>query len=225
MKISGFACATALAAVILADHAPVVAQAPLSEVEQRARLQRQGAGLRGGWWNVRGLTEQSGVAYSNSPFFEGYFQRGLDLHLAIESSIGLWRRQQRTTTTGPLGGVQEHEVNSYVVPLFTAIRFFPVTRPGTTIEPYVNAGVGFGLGIDDRTSAGGLLGGGGGTQILTGFGFKGGVGVELRMTRALALDITGRYHWIRFGGDLGGERTYAGPGVDLGISYRFQYED
>jgi opacity protein-like surface antigen len=225
MRATAPVCAAVLAAATFFAVEPVAAQTPATDAEQRARMQRQGAGLRVGWWDVRGLEERPGVSYGTTPFFEGYFQRGLDLHLAIESSIGVWRRQQRETTTGPLGQAAHNEINSYIVPLFTAIRFFPVTRPGAALEPYVNAGVGFAIGIDDRqTSGSGLLGGTGGTAMLTGFGFKAGTGVEVRMTPALALDVTGRYHWIRFGGELGRERTYAGPGLDVGLSYRFQYE-
>jgi len=198
-----------------------------SDPEKQARRERQGAGLRGGIWDVRDLTEVSGAKYSTSPAFEGYFQKGLDLHLAIESTAGVWRRRQTMEQDGGLGGgTVREEVNSYVVPLFTALKLYPFTRPDDAFEPFVSAGVGLALGIDDRTTTSSDLlglGAGSGTAMLTGFGFRGGAGVEWRFSQAFGLSASGRYQWIRFGGELGGERTFKGPAFEAGLTYRFQY--
>ena len=220
-----------LVALLLGALAPSGADAqdptPESQLERDARLARRGAGLRGGVWDVRGLTETDGVEYSRTPAFEGFFQKGLDKHLAWENSVGFWRRTQRIASTGGLGGASEEHVDVYVVPTFTALKLFPFTVPANRVEPYLEGGAGFGLGIEDRetSGAGGLLGAGGsnGTQIVPGFGFKGGAGIDLRFSRAFGVTLGARYQWMKFFQDLGGERTYGGMGYDVGLIYRFQY--
>src|SRR5690606_30854188 len=112
------------------------------------------------------------------------------------------------------------------LPLFTALKLYPFTRPDDAFEPFISAGVGLALGIDDRTTTSSDLlglGAGSGTAMLTGFGFRGGAGVEWRFSQAFGLSASGRYQWIRFGGELGGERTFKGPAFEAGLTYRFQY--
>ena len=162
------------------------------------------------------------------PLFEGYFERGLDRHLALQTSVGLWRRTQEIESSGGIGGGTTTErVASWIVPMFTALRFFPLTGPDATLEPFAEGGVGFALGLDDRqTEAGGPLGLGSGEGIATvlGFGFKGGLGVEWRFSRALGLSVGGRYQWIRFVEDVGGDRIFRGFGAAAGLTYRFQFD-
>jgi hypothetical protein len=192
--------------------------------EQGAPLQRQAAGLGVGWWGVR-LAERPGVEYGETPYFEAHFQRGLDTHLAMESSIGVWRRRQRANPGALPGQRVAEEITSYLVPLFTAVRYYPLTRPGAFLEPYLNAGLGFALGLDDRQStAGGVLGGGTGTGIGTGLGLRAGVGIETRLSRAFHLDLSAGWRWLRFGGDVGLERSYAGPAAGIALAYRLRLE-
>jgi hypothetical protein len=197
------------------------------DLEKRARLARRGGGVRVGTWDVRGLTATSGAIVSRTPAFEGYVRRGLDLHLAIEHSVGVWRRTQSVTetTSGPLGGTTQSTstLETYVIPQFTSIAFFPLTRPQQRFEPYVKAGAGFALGVDDRTGDGAGLFSGGGTSLVPGYGLSGGAGVELRLSNALGLAAAGRYQWVRFFQELSDKRTYEGFGVDLGMTYRFQF--
>jgi opacity protein-like surface antigen len=198
-----------------------------ADVERRAKLARRGGGVRVGRWDVRGLTASSGTTVSATPAFEGYVRRGLDLHLAIEHSVGVWRRTQTVTqtSTGPLGTTQSTStLESYIIPQFTSIAFFPVTRPEHRIEPYVKAGAGFALGVEDRSGdGGGLFVGGGGTSLIPGYGVTGGAGVEWRLTNALGLTGAGRYQWIRFFQELTGRRTFEGFGAEAGVTYRFQF--
>lgn len=201
-------------------------QSARSEAEERARLQRRGAGVRVGVWDVRGLSEVADAEYSRTPLFEGYFQHGLDRHLALQNSVGFWRRSQEIEVA-QIGGSRRESVQSYVIPQFTSLRFFPVTGPDQALEPFVEGGAGISLGIDDRstTSGGPLgLGSGDGIAVVVGFGFKLGLGTEWRFSRALGLAAGGRYQWIRFLDDLGGERTYRGFGAEMGLTYRFQYD-
>lgn len=118
----------------------LVASAPLraqegrpqeDDPERAATLKRKGAGLRVGAWWVQDLSQVSGVDYSQWPSFEGYFQKGLDLHLTIETTLGLWRRSQET---------DQERVQSFVIPAFTALKMYPFTRPGDRLEPYLSAG-------------------------------------------------------------------------------------
>ncbi|MDQ3951127.1 MAG: hypothetical protein M3282_12405 [Gemmatimonadota bacterium] len=197
------------------------------DLERRARLARRGGGVRVGTWDVRGLNATSGAVVSKTPAFEGYVRRGLDLHLAIEHSVGVWRRTQSVTqtTTGPLGGTTQSTstLETYVIPQFTSITFFPVTRPEQRFEPYLKAGAGFALGVEDRTGTGGGLFTEGGASLVPGYGLSGGAGVELRLSNALGLTGAGRYQWVRFFQELSDERTYEGFGAEVGVTYRFQF--
>lgn len=197
--------------------------------EQRVKAMRRGAGVRVGTWDVRGLSEVSGARVSETPLFEGYFQKGLDLHLALENSVSVYRREQRLTRPGPIGGGDiEEKLSAYVIPQFTSLKVYPFTRPEQRFEPYITGGAGLTIGVDDRenSGSGGLLGGGGesGTGFVAGFGLKGGLGVELRFSEAFGIGAGGRYQWVRFFGELAGERTYRGLGADVGLTYRFQFD-
>jgi hypothetical protein len=197
--------------------------------ERRVKAMRRGAGLRVGVWDVRGLGEVSGARVSETPLFEGYFQKGLDLHLALENTVGVYRRMQRLTRTsgGIGGGTVEEKVAAYVIPQFTSLKLYPFSRPEQRFEPFILGGAGLTIGIDDRenSESGGLLGGGGesGIGFVAGFGLKGGLGIELRFSDAFGAAAGGRYQWVRFFGELAGERTYRGLGADVGLTYRFQY--
>lgn len=205
------------------DNANVIAS------EHRVELARRGAGLSIGTWNVQDLHTTQGATYRITPAFEGYFQKGLDLHLALETTVGVWRRTQLLTQPGSFGGDSSTEsVSSYVVPLFTTLKLYPFTKPSQHLEPYILGGVGFALGVDDRRTNGGsgsLLGGGAqnGVALVTGFGFTGGAGVEWRFSNAFGLAAGTRYRWVRFLGEVGGDDTFKGLGFDAGVTYRFQY--
>ena len=195
------------------------------DAERHARLARRGGGVRVGMWDVRALTAASDAKVSATPVFEGYMRRDLDLHLALEHSIGVWRRTQSVTQSGgPLGGSPTTSTaESYVIPQFTSITLFPLTRPEQRVEPFLKAGAGFALGVDDRSGDTGGLFGGTGTSLVPGYGVTGGAGLELRLSNALGLSAAGRYHWIRFLQDFSGGRTYEGFGAEAGMTYRFQF--
>ncbi len=216
-----------LATVLIASTAGAQAD---TAAENRAKAMRRGAGVDASFWDVRGLRDVSGARVDEMPLFEGYFTRGLDLHLAMENSVGVYRREQRITRSGGGlgGGDVEEMITTYLIPQFTSIKLYPFTRPEQRFEPYLLGGGGFTIGIDDRenTGSGGLLGGGAesGTAFVVGFGLKGGAGAELRFSRAFGVIAGGRYQWIRLFGELAGERTFRGFGADVGLVYRFQYD-
>ncbi|HEU5183792.1 MAG TPA: hypothetical protein VFU01_04430 [Gemmatimonadaceae bacterium] len=215
------------ALIVSAFWSDAAAQAD-SVNEQRVKRMRRGAGLRVGTWDVRGLSQVSGARVNEWPMFEGYFQKGLDLHLALENTVSVFRREQRIMRSGGLGGTVEEKLTAYVIPQFTSLKVYPFTRPEQGFEPFIIGGAGLTIGVDDRenSESGGLLGGGGesGVGFVAGFGLKGGLGFELRFSEAFGAGLGGRYQWVRFFGELAGERTYRGLGADIGITYRFQYE-
>ncbi len=190
--------------------------------EQRVKRERSGAGLRVGGWMVSNLANPSGTSSSSIPDFEAYWQKGLDRHLAIETSAGLWHRQQSSGS-----GTTAETVSSFVVPLLTTIKLFPFTGPEQALEPFVSAGVGFSVGLEkDNTVSGGLLGGGNansGLNLVAGLGLRGGAGVEYRFSRAFGLSAALTYQWVLFAQDVGGQSDYKGFGLFGGLTYRFQY--
>lgn len=196
-----------------------------SEVERQARLARAGAGLRVGHWALRGLRTTTGGTTSSVPALEGWHQRGLDRHVSLENSIALWGRREKVTQSGgPLGGTTTESVGTYVVPLLTSIQLHPFTGPEQRLEPFLRAGAGFAIGIENREGSGGsLFGGGAGTSTVIGFALQGGGGVSWRFARAFGMSGTVGYRWTHFGERLGGLREYKGLLADVGLFYRFQY--
>lgn len=184
--------------------------------EQQVKRARRAAGIRTGAWRVSGLAQASGASYSATPAFEGYLQRGLDRHLVLESSAGFWYRSQRTGTGG--------RNNAYVIPMMTSLKLYPATGPEDAFEPFVTAGVGFTMGIDDRDGSSSLAGTtAGGTALVLGLGAKGGAGIEYRLGSTFGVQLGGGYQYIRFLEDMGGERTYRGIQAFGGLTYRFQF--
>lgn len=175
---------------------------------------RRGAGIRVGAWQVRDPGADL-TTYSHSPHAEAYFQRGLDDRFALESTVGVWRRTSRTIENVTGNVVTTH---TYILPLFTTLKVFPVTRPEQLIEPFILAGGGFALGIDE-VSENAI--GGGGTSIATGFGTRVGAGLEYHLNDVFGLTVSGRYQLIGYGEDLGGAETYKGFGFEGGLTYRF----
>jgi hypothetical protein len=198
-----------------------------SEVESRARLARRAAGLSVGPWQLRGVDAPSGVDVSELPLISGFMRKGLDARLALENGVSVWRRVQTSPATGGIGGTPGEEVQSWVIAQTTAIRFYPATDAGATVEPWILGGAGFSFGIDDRdTQGGGLLGGSTGSSglvLIPGFSLQGGAGVEWWFSDALAMNVSARFQWTRFFQEFGGERTYQGPAYELGMTYKFQY--
>ncbi len=183
-------------------------------VDEEARAARRGGGVRVGIWKVDLTSEQDP---SRSLHYEGYFQRAMDEHLALENSLGVW--WGTTSVAGPAPGAFV-ETQTFVVPLLTSLKLFPFSRAGERLEPYVAGGIGFALGVEkeDENAVGG-----GGTTIVTGIGFRGAFGLQFKIAGALGVSASAKYQWTRFGEDLGGMDTFGGVGADGGLTYRFQF--
>jgi hypothetical protein len=201
---------------------PLHAQDQEPDRVEEAKLARSGAGIRVSYWNLNDLPEVQNGSEGRWPLLEGYFQRGVDRHIAIESTVGVWRRQAETEGGGGvLGSGTGSAVTTWIVPLLTAINFYPFTGPEAGTEPYISAGAGFALGIEDAESGGTFTGGG--TNAATGFALKGETGAKLRLSEAFGLSFFAGYQWARFGNDIGNTRTYSGFNFGGGLTYRFQY--
>lgn len=224
-RLKKVATGLALALLVLALPAlvrPLDAQEPEPERVQEAKLARTGAALRVAFWRVADLPDVQDGSESRWPLLEGSFRRGLDRHLAIESTIGVWRRHAETESGGGvIGGSSGSAVTTWVIPLLTSVKFYPFTGPEAGTEPFLSAGAGFALGIEEAEAGGTLTGGG--TRAATGFALEGETGAELRLGEAFGLILSGGYQWIRFGEEIGRTRTYAGFNLGAGLTYRFQY--
>lgn len=208
----------ALALLLVGSAVPARAQEAggTESVEEAAKQKRKAAGLRAGTWLVTDLPEPDGASISTRPAFRGYFQNGLDLHLAVENSIGYWGR----TVEESNGTTRVH-----LIPQFTSLKVYP-TRPEAPVQPYLGAGAGFAIGVEDVEGSGGLAGflGGSGTRMVPGFGLRGTAGLEFPLGSAFGLAVEGEYRWMDFfNDDLGGKESYGGFGLGAGLVYRFQY--
>lgn len=226
---------TTLMALLALSAGPALAQVgvkpgkaadPESEAEAKARMDRKGAGITVGAWELRGIEPPAGVDVSTMPMISGWLRKGLDARLSMENGIGVWRRVQKTPPSGGLGGSGGEEVQSWIIAQTTAIRFFPATDAGAKLEPYVLGAGGFTLGIDDRETSGGGLGsatGGSGVAIVPAISLQGGAGIEWRFAESYGLMAGAKFQWTRFFQEFGGERTYQGPVYEVGLSYKFRY--
>lgn len=165
--------------------------------------ERRGGGVRVGAWNV-----DVEPWMDRSPHFEGYIQRGLADDLALENSIGVWRAVVNQT-------------KAYVVPLMTSLKFYPVTDPERhRFEPYVVGGLGFAFGVQDQDET---AVGGDNSTLVTGIGFRVGIGVEVRVINGFGLAASGKYQWIHFGEEVGTMETFHGVGVEGAVFYRVSF--
>lgn len=191
-----------------------------AELHERAvKRQRQGAGLRMGSWQMMGVSAVSGATVSTLPAMEGYFQKGLDRHLALETSVGFFQRSQRSSSGG-------ETMTGYVIPMMTALKLYPGTGPEASFEPFVTGGFGFTLGVDNRSSSGGGLVGGttsSGMVMVPGVGVKVGGGVEYRLGRAFGFAAGTNYQYVHFFDQVANARVYKGLQLLGGVTYRFQF--
>ena len=193
--------------------------------ESRTQKARGGAGLRAGQWTVRDLTTPSGGEDTETLAFEGYFQKGLDLHLAVENTIGFWQRSQSWTETGGPFDI-EFDTDVYLVPTLTTLKAYPFTRPTSPIEPYLSAGVGVVMGIErgKATSSDPLSSPDESTSLRTGLGTEVGGGLEMLLGGSFGLTFGAGYRWASFGEDVGGRRMYRGSVLEAGLTYRYRYQ-
>lgn len=179
--------------------------------------QRNGGGLQISTWQPE---EQAGVENSSMVAFQGWFEKGLDLHLAWQNTIGYWHRTTTWSQTDFLG-TTTHELQTHLVPTITALRLYPFTTPADRVEPFLFGGAGVVLGFEQEKANGIVANSGVGMH--TGLGLRAGVGVDLRATEAFGVTIGGHFESASFGQEKSGERLYKGFGFDAGLNYRFQY--
>lgn len=184
---------------------------------------RRGAGLRVGRWDVQDLELADGETGSESVLVEGFFQKPLDRNLVIENTLGFWQRSRELTSTG-IGGTTTFENTTYLVPMLTALKLYPMGRAANVVEPYLLGGVGFVLGIERGQISGNdsLYPPGESTALQSGLGIQTGAGLEWTGNGQFGLAVGGRYQWASFADDVGGRGLYKGPGFTAGITYRFR---
>jgi hypothetical protein len=192
---------------------------PVDEAVAESQRARNGAGLQLSSWQP---DKPAGFQNDQTVAFHGYFQKGLDQHLAWENTLGYWRRTSTWTETQPILGTTTHELQTHLVPAVTALRLYPLTTSTSPIDPYVSAGVGPVLGFQQQKASGNLAPADANT-IHTGLATRAGVGVDIRASEAFGLAVGAHFQSASFGEDMAGERLYRGWGADLGLVYRFQY--
>ena len=204
----------------LVAAAPVARAADATDdVTARTQRARNGAGVLVSTWQP---DEPTGFLNSETPAFQAYLQKGLDQHLAWENTLGYWQRTSKWSDTQPLVGTTNHELETYLVPTITALRLYPFDLPTTAIEPFVSAGVGPVLGVQQNKTTGGLSPVNE-TTMHAGLGVRAGAGVVLHASEAFGITAGGHFESASFGTDMVGNKLYQAWGVDLGLAYRFQY--
>jgi hypothetical protein len=201
--------------------APALAFA--ADVAAGASGDRRGAGLRVGRWDVQDLDLASGETANESVLIEGFFQKPLDQNLVIENTLGFWQRTSEYTSTG-FGGTTTFENTTYLVPMVTALKLYPMGRSANVVEPYLLGGVGFVLGIDRGQISGNdpVYPAGESTALQSGLGIQTGAGLEWTGNGQFGLAVGARYQWASFADDVGDKGLFKGPGFTAGLTYRFR---
>lgn len=185
------------------------------DMEARTARASNGAGIRVGDWAVERLPGGSGS--SRTPSIEGYFQKGLDMHLVWENMIGYWGETYTTTQSGLLGSTQV-KIQTHLVPSLTSLRIYPFTRRDDPFEPYAIGGAGAVFGIVQQPSGGSY-----GPSFTTGLGLRAGGGFDWHWSPEFGMTAGARYEWATFAQTVGSQALYRGPAFDAGLTYRFQY--
>ncbi|HEX7938224.1 MAG TPA: outer membrane beta-barrel protein [Gemmatimonadaceae bacterium] len=225
MRSSVVWCSTVAVALSLTSRASSAQDKSKSSVEEQASIARRGAGLVVGTWSLVDNPATGNATTDDSPIGEGYFRKGLDKHLALETTFGVWRRVITDPgTSGPFGS-PGGKTTVYLVPQMTSLKLYPFTTPQNALEPFISGGAGFTIGITSQSGGGGLVGGssGGVTGMTAGIGGSLAAGVEWRFSEAFGLTGGWHYTYIQFFDKLAGEEMYRGTGVTAGLTYRFQY--
>jgi hypothetical protein len=172
-------------------------------------------GISAGVWNV-GVPDA--LDPESSVYGEIFLQRALSDDLAIENSLAAWRLI--TTEPLPFPSTGTYEVKSYILPLLLSLKLYLFDSAESRVSPYVSGGAGLAFGIEDADP---VATGGGGSSVVTGFGLRGGAGVEARAFGGVFVTASGRYQWLHFGEAVGSRATYNGVGFAGGITYRFRF--
>ena len=198
---------------------PAVARAQaLNETadDRAARIARAEIGVAAGTWSVETPVTATPTDYKSSIAWQALIQRGLDKHLALENTVGLWKRVSTKATAVGGGDVV---TKSYLVPITTALKFYPVTTPKRRLEPFVTVGIGLGFGVQDVSTN---AVGGGGSSVVTGFSARAGIGVEAHLIYGLGAHVVARYQWLKFGDRISDQEAFAGNGIEAGLTYRLR---
>jgi opacity protein-like surface antigen len=193
----------------------------------QAKRARGGGGLRVGTWQVIGLDEPGAPSSTETVAAEGWYQKGFDIHIALESTLGFWQRTQAVTEAGSVVGTgTDRKIQTYLVPTISTLKLYPATRPSSPLEPYLAAGVGVVFGIDheDVSTTDPIVAPGTTNTFHTGLGIQTGAGLEWNSPSAFGLTVGGRYQWASFAEAVGGKALYRGPAYFGGVTYRFQYQ-
>ncbi|HEX6558794.1 MAG TPA: hypothetical protein VF021_05010 [Longimicrobiales bacterium] len=204
--------ATLLAALALAVPGAARAQAP----SDAAGGSRRGLGIVVGNWVVPrpDIVRAVQPTYRRSLMGEIHFRRELTERVVLETSVGAWRRiSERPSALG-----STVTTRTYIVPLLTALRVFPITTVRNSIEPYLVGGAGLAVGVQQQSEN---SPGGGGRSIVTGVGVRAGAGIEIHVYDRFGVLLGGHVQGVRFGEAVDEQEAFAGAGVQGGLSYRF----
>jgi opacity protein-like surface antigen len=215
---SGVVPAALLFALAVAA-APALAAVPTDAIEAGAQRARNGAGLQISSWQP---DEPAGFGNTNTFAFHGFFTKGIDQHLAWENTLGYWGRTSKWSESQPIIGTTNHELQTHLVPMITALRLYPATTSGNPVEPYITAGVGPVLGVQLQKASGAITADQA-TTTQVGLGVRVGVGADLWATQVFGITAGAHFESASFGQDMASERLYQAWGGDFGFSYRFQY--
>ncbi len=215
-RVFGRLCAVLLSLSAFAGLAQAAeAVDPAAAGTQRAR---NGGGIQISTWQPE---KEDGVENKAMVAFQGWFEKGLDVHLAWQNTLGYWRRTTTWSQTD-LTGTTTYERQTHLVPTITELRLYPFTTPDDRVEPYLFGGAGVVLGFEQEKSSA-LAAANPGFGMHTGLGLRAGAGVDLRASEMFGVTVGSHFESASFGQEKSGERLYKGFGFDVGLTYRFQY--
>ena len=178
-------------------------------------------GLRVGTWDITS-DAMPGSDTSDSLMLEGFYEKDLDIRLSIESTASIWRRETEAFQSGGITGDSTYESETWVLPMFTSIKFFP-GRHDRPVAPFVSAGIGAAIARQDVQTTGlAFVDQDEGTSFHYGFGYNGSLGLDWNISDPLGFTFLARYQNVSFQEELSGDDVMKGWAYSAGFLYRFQ---
>lgn len=158
-------------------------------------------------WQPQNLQTKTTIpVFGNIPNTRPYLGIFLSSHwgnsLALMSSVGIWTQKE----TGDFTDVA-------IIPIKMGLKHQLV--PENRLSPFVSYGFGVYFGMEDKESTLSYR------ETYVGYGFEGGAGFDLFLTKRWGTALEFQYQYVRFGQKVGSTDDYSGPKASLRLYYLF----
>lgn len=204
----------------------LISVAPLAAIDKQpsdrmfpARYSMIGIRL-GGWIDQGGEINDPDVEanFSKGSFYtELFYDHRFTPALMLEISLGVISRGDAEIAHGNDSFIG----NINVYPFLFQLKFSPLAASSRSFHPFLVGGGGFAFGSQrvDIILSDDSYWDPYDSESESNFAAVIGGGIDFPISGQLALNLTGKYHWIEFKDELFGIKDYSGTAISVGISY------